>query len=74
MDIGILVVWLCLLVYVIVMFKGNIIAKKERKWMFMLVGLVVLLTLLSGFNVSFNFVISFLNNTFGRLSRMVVRI
>lgn len=74
MDIGILVVWLCLVVYVIVLFKGKIIEKKERKWMFMMVGLVAVLSILAGFNVSFNFIISFLNNTFGKLSRMVVNI
>jgi hypothetical protein len=74
MDIGILVVWLCLVIYVIVLFKGKIIEKKERKWMFMLVGLVVILSILAGLNISFNMVVSFLNNTFGRLSRMVVKI
>jgi hypothetical protein len=74
MDIGILVVWLSLFIYIIVLFKNKIIDKKERKWVYMLVGLVMGLSLLAAFNVSLNMVISALNNSFGKLSRLVVNI
>lgn len=74
MDIGFFVVLLCLVSYMLALFKAKIIEKKERKWVYMLVGLVIGLSLLTTFNVSFNFVISLLNNTFGELSRMVVDI
>jgi len=74
MDIGILVAWLSLIIYVFVLFKKKIIDKKERKWIYMLVAVVFGLSLVAGFNISFNMVISFLNNTFGKVSRMVVNI
>lgn len=72
MDIGVIVVWLCLVIYMIVVYKAKIIEKKERKWAYLLVGLAVLLSLLAAFNITFNPVISMLNDTFGKLSRLVV--
>jgi hypothetical protein len=74
MDIGILVAWLSLIIYIIVLLKAKIIDKKERKWVYMLIAIVFGLSLVAGFNFSFNMVITFLNNTFGKLSRLVVNI
>ncbi|WP_462409596.1 hypothetical protein [Neobacillus sp. Marseille-QA0830] len=74
MDIGIIVVWLSLIVYVVAMLKGKILAKKERKWMYLLVIVVLGCTVLQGMNINLNMVTVFLNNTFGDLSRMVVNI
>ncbi len=74
MDIGIVFVWLTLIIYVFVMLKGKILAKKERKWMYLLVLAVISCTILQGLNINLNIVTVFLNNTFGSLSRMVVNI
>ncbi|WP_251554097.1 hypothetical protein [Neobacillus muris] len=74
MDIGIIVVWLSLIIYVVVMLKAKIAEKKERKWMYLLVIAALACTILQGYHVHLNGITILLNNTFGRLSRMVVNI
>ncbi|MCQ6279120.1 hypothetical protein [Bacillus sp. EB600] len=74
MDIGIIVVWLSLIGYIIIVLKAKIVEKKERKWVYFLVIATVGLSFLIMLNISLNIVISFLNNTFGGISRMVVNI
>lgn len=72
MDIAI--VWLSLAIYVVIIFKAKIIDKKERKWVFLFIILTIGCTVLTGLHLSLNSVTSFLNDSFGRLSRMVVNI
>jgi hypothetical protein len=74
MDIGIIVVWLSLIGYLIITFKAKIVEKKERKWVYLLVIAAIGFSFLIMRNISLNIVISFLNNTFGGISRMVVNI
>jgi hypothetical protein len=74
MDIGIIVVWISLLGYMIVVYKGKNVEKKERKWVYLLVITAIGFSILIMLNISLNNVIWFLNNTFGGISRMVVNI
>ena len=74
MDIGIIVVWLSLIGYLIITLKAKIVEKKERKWVYVLLIAAIGLSFLIMRNISLNIVISFLNNTFGGISRMVVNI
>jgi hypothetical protein len=74
MDIGIIVVWLSLIGYIIIVLNAKIVEKKERKWVYFLVIATIGLSFLIMLNISLNIVISFLNNTFGGFSRMVVNI
>ena len=74
MDIGIIVVWLSLIGYLIITLKAKIVEKKERKWVYVLVIAAIGFSFLIMRNISLNIVISFLNNTFGGISRMVVNI
>ncbi|WP_223587933.1 hypothetical protein [Neobacillus bataviensis] len=74
MDLGVIIVWLSLTIYVFIIHKAKIIDKKERKWVYLLVLVAIGCSLLVEFDVSLNSATSFLNNTFGRLSRMVVKI
>ena len=74
MDIGIIVVWLSLIGYLIITLKAKIVEKKERKWVYFLVIAAIGFSFLIMRNISLNIVISFLNNTFGGISRMVVNI
>lgn len=72
MDVGVILVWICLIGYLIIVIKTKIVNKKERKWVYVLVMAAIGFSLLIMFNISLNIVISFLNNTFGGISRMVV--
>lgn len=74
MDIGIIMVWLSLIGYLIITLKAKIVEKKERKWVYFLVIAAIGFSFLIMRNISLNIVISFLNNTFGGISRMVVNI
>jgi hypothetical protein len=74
MKIGMLVIWLCLILYVLFVFKNKIISKKERKWLYLWVGLAFVMSLLDLFHLSLNTVTSFLNVTFEGISRMVVKL
>jgi hypothetical protein len=74
MDIGIIVVWISLLGYMIMVYKGKSVEKKERKWVYLLVITAIGFSILIMLNISLNNVIWFLNNTFGGISRMVVNI
>ena len=74
MDLGVVVVWLFLLIYVIIILKTKIIEKKERKWAFLLILIAFACSMLVLFNISLNGAVTFLNNTIGKLSRMVVKI
>ncbi|WML52762.1 hypothetical protein RCG17_25930 [Neobacillus sp. PS3-12] len=74
MDIGIIVVWISLLGYMVVVYKGKNVEKKERKWVYLLVITAIGFSILIMLNISLNNVIWFLNNTFGGISRMVVNI
>jgi hypothetical protein len=74
MDIGIIVVWISLLGYMIIVYKGKNVEKKERKWVYLLVITAIGFSILIMLNISLNNVIWFLNNTFGGISRMVVNI
>jgi hypothetical protein len=74
MDIGIIVVWISLLGYMIMVYKGKYVEKKERKWVYLLVITAISFSILIMLNISLNNVIWFLNHTFGGISRMVVNI
>ena len=74
MDIGIIMVWLSLIGYLIITLKAKIVEKKERKWVYFLVVDAIGFSFLIMRNISLNIVISFLNNTFGGISRMDVNI
>jgi hypothetical protein len=74
MKIGMIVVWLCLMLYVLFVFKKEIISKKERKWVYLWVGLAVAMSLLDLFHLSLSTVTTFLNVTFEGISRMVVKL
>lgn len=74
MEIGVLVVWLSLVIYIIIVRKAKIVEKKERKWVYLLVILAVGCSILVMRNISLNYVIFLLNNTIGSLSRMVLKI
>jgi hypothetical protein len=74
MDIGIIVIWFCLLGYLITVYKGKDVKKEERKWVYLLVIAAIGFSILVMLNISLNNVIWFLNNTFGGMSRMVVNI
>lgn len=71
---GLAAVWLSLFIYLFVVWKAKIVEKKERKWMYLLVAAALGCSILAGLNISLHNVTSFMNNTFGRLSRMVVNI
>lgn len=72
MYIGIIVVWLSVIGYMIIVLKAKIVKEKEHKWVYILVAAAIGFSLLIMLNISLNIVISFLNNTFGGISRMVV--
>lgn len=74
MDIGVIVVWLSLAAYVMICLKAKIIDKKERKWVYLLVLGAIGCSVLIELEISLNSAISFLNDTLGSLSRMVVKI
>lgn len=74
MDIGIIVVWISLLGYMVLVYKGKNVEKKERKWAYLLVITAIVFSILIMLNISLNNIIGFLNNTFGGISRMVVNI
>ncbi|WP_042356138.1 hypothetical protein [Bacillus rubiinfantis] len=74
MKIGVIIILVALLVYLIIVFKAKIISKKERKWVYLLVLLTIGCSLLVSFNLYLNGITEFLNNFFGRLARMVVKI
>ena len=74
MKIGMIVIWLCLMLYVLFVFKKQIISKKERKWVYLWVGLAVAMSLLDLFHLSLSTVTTFLNVTFEGISRMVVKL
>ncbi|MEH7108942.1 hypothetical protein [Bacillus sp. JJ1764] len=74
MSIGIVIVWISLIVYLIVVLKAKIIDKKERKWVYLLILAAMGVSLLVALHFSLNSVTNFLNNSFGRISRLVVDI
>jgi len=74
MKIGMIVVWLCLIFYVLFVFKKKIISKKERKWVFLWVGIAFAMSILDLFHLSLSTVTTFLNVTFEGISRMVVKL
>jgi membrane-associated HD superfamily phosphohydrolase len=74
MDIGIIVVWISLLGYMVMVYKGKKVEKKERKWAYLLVITAFVFSILIMLNISLNNIIGFLNHTFGGISRMVVNI
>lgn len=74
MEIGVLVVWLSLIIYLIIVRKAKIVEKQDRKWVYLLVLLAAGCSILVMRNISLNYVIFLLNNTIGSLSRMVVKI
>ena len=74
MDPGIILLWLVLVIYTIIVFRMKIIKKEERKWLFLFLIGVVGLSVLISLDISFNNVTAFLNDTFGKLSRMVVKV
>ncbi len=74
MDVGIIVVWLSLAIYAVILIKAGILDKKERKWVYFFVLTAVVFSILVHFNISFNSAVTFFNQTFGNLSRMVVDI
>jgi hypothetical protein len=71
---GLAAVWLSLFIYLFVVWKAKIVEKKERKWVYLLIAAAIGLSILTGLNISLHSVTSLMNNTFGRLSRMVVNI
>lgn len=74
MDIGILIIWLCLVVYILISLKAeDIVKKKERKWVCMLVIVTLVCTILSVLHISFHEALSVLDDIFGNISRMVVK-
>lgn len=74
MDIGIIVVWFSLLGYMIMVYKGKYVKREERKWVYFIVIAAIGFSILIMLNISLNNAVWFLNNTFGRISRMVVNI
>lgn len=72
MIIGLIVIWVSMLVYVIVLFKQKLIHKKERKWVYLLIAIAMVLSILDSLHITLNFVVTFLNNSFGKISGMVV--
>lgn len=74
MGIGVIVAWVCLMVYMMIIFKAKIVDKKERKWMYLLIIIAVSSSILVIRNISLHYIITFLDDTFGNLSRMVVNI
>ncbi len=73
MNIGVIVVWLSLIIYLVIMVKTKVIEKKERKWLYLLVMITIGFSLLFTLTIYLNGVTTYLNNFFGRLSRMVVK-
>ncbi|MGJ7909675.1 hypothetical protein [Neobacillus sp. LXY-1] len=74
MSIGIVIVWISLMIYLIVVLKAKIIDKKERKWVYLLILAAMGVSLLVALHISLNSITNFLNNSFGRISRLVVDI
>jgi hypothetical protein len=74
MDTGIIITIAALSIYLIVLIKGKHVTKKERNWIFLLILMTVGLSSFLMLNIPLNFIITFLNNTFGGLSRMVVNV
>jgi Ca2+/Na+ antiporter len=74
MGIGIIVVCLIIGLYLLIVLRQKQNEKKDRKWVFILAALAVAMSIMISFNVSLNFIIEFLNNTFGRFSRMIVNV
>jgi hypothetical protein len=71
---GLIIIWLSLITYVIIVWKAKIVDKKERKWLYLLVAAALGCSIIAGMNISLHGVTAFVNDTFGRLSRMVVNI
>lgn len=74
MDIGILVIWICLAVYLAIVLKTGILEKRERKWVYLLAAIIFCCSLLAMLNISLNPVLYLLDQTFGALTRMVVNL
>nr|WP_263326769.1 hypothetical protein [Neobacillus sp. Marseille-Q6967] len=74
MDIGVIVILISIVIYLLIMFKNKMIEKKERKWVFLMLTIVIGLSLMTSFNISLNFIIKFFSNTFGEFTRMVVKV
>ncbi|WP_160722874.1 hypothetical protein [Bacillus sp. USDA818B3_A] len=69
-----IVVWFSLIFYLLVVFKAKIIDKKERKWVFLWVGLAFGVSMLDMFHLSLSMITTFLNVTFEGISRLVVKL
>jgi len=74
MKIGMLVVWLSLIIYVLTIFKEKIVSRKERKWVYIWVGLAFVLSLFDLFHIRISVVTTFINVTFEGISRLVVKL
>ncbi|PLS08560.1 hypothetical protein [Neobacillus cucumis] len=74
MKIGIIVVWISLILYTLFVLKKDIVSKKERKWVYLLVGLAFSVSLMDLFHLSLSSVTTYLNVTFEGISRMVVKL
>ncbi|MED3624132.1 hypothetical protein [Neobacillus thermocopriae] len=74
MSIGVIFVWLALAIYAIIIWKAKIIDKKERKWVILVLALAIAVSVLAMQNMFLNGITSFLGNTFGRITRLVVKI
>lgn len=74
MDMGVIVILISIVIYLLVLFKNKMIKKKERKWVFLMLSIVIGLSLMTSFNISLNFIVKFLSNTFGEFTRMVVKV
>jgi len=74
MKIGMIVVWFFLIMYILFVFKKEIVSKKERKWVYLWVGLAFGISLMDLFHLSLSTVTTFLNVTFEGISRLVVKL
>ncbi|MEW9050651.1 MAG: hypothetical protein AB2392_05800 [Neobacillus sp.] len=74
MNVGIIIAIVFLLVYVIVLIRDKKVTKKERRTAYVLVLMVLGLSFLFMLHIPMNFIITFLNDTFGAISRMVVKV
>jgi len=74
MDPGNILIWFVLAVYIIIVIKMKIMKRKEWKWMLLLILGAIGCSVLVAKDISFNHVTDILNETFGKLSKMVVKI
>ena len=74
MKIGMIVVWLFLLLYIVFVFKKDIVSKKERKWVYLFAGLAFCFSLMDLFHLPLSVVTTFLNVTFEGIARLVVKL